>query len=639
VEWDKCAWDSIVYNSGFNYEYSLVGYTEGGNNTSESVHAAITQLTDENGKVYNAIRPQLPTAAGEGADFGATAQNKATVGRRPIVRVLLRDTKNDKVAAIGFIKFDIAATAPTPVVPVYTAIEFPKQTKDFTVLCSDPVVLTQKLTWAQMENLILAGEPFEKYTGMSNAIFEANYTLDMSGANVKQYSNTEGATATESTAYFGTITVTNEVVDAITTNVLTWTVYNDEAYTRFKDGNKTPQVVYVRYTKTGTVSGPDYVFAKFEWAPANTNVKPSASIENDDKISNYWYMNYSNEHGYEAIRGNVEVVGQTGANDEFIFNVLNTFTGNTITLHGLDAVYRPTDATYGPYALTTNPAFQFVTPDPAEVKGNDGKTYVLEVNADNVTLEAYDKADATKTKQVIAVINQLGANNWSVFYGSATGTPAAASAYSKAILNYAGHKDLAKGQTFTGKMAVNVNTCAPVNTIPVDNNQFFVKFLRPITVLDRTTDKFIDAQTGGSEVKVNLNIIDWRDIKFADMDHATLRGGQNFFTYYDVQAVNVDVNPNNVTTNMGQADGSFKKLSDVTSQLSLAYTAPTLAELTATPTATNQLRYGTLRYQNTGLNVGDFDLKFPGTLTYAWGTVKFTVTVHVDYTIANVKGN
>ena len=73
----------------------------------------------------------------------------------------------------------------------------------------------------------------------------------------------------------------------------------------------------------------------------------------------------------------------------------------------------------------------------------------------------------------------------------------------------------------------------------------------------------------------------------------------------------------------------------MTANLYITYTAPTLAELTATPTATNQLRYGTLHYQNNGVNAGDFDLKFPGTLTYAWGTVNFEVTVHVDYTIGN----
>ena len=99
--WDKNAAEGLVEKSGFKYSFELVGYKSGDNMTSQSAHAAIAS----NGYT---LRPQM-TADGKQQAYGA-AQNEATIGREPLVRVILKDTVNNKIAAVGYIKVVIEKT-------------------------------------------------------------------------------------------------------------------------------------------------------------------------------------------------------------------------------------------------------------------------------------------------------------------------------------------------------------------------------------------------------------------------------------------------------------------------------------------------------------------------------------------------
>ena len=99
--WDKNAAEGLVEKSGFKYSFELVGYKSGANETSQSAHAAIAS----NGYT---LRPQM-TAGGKQQAYGA-AQNEATIGREPLVRVILKDTVNNKIAAVGYIKVVIEKT-------------------------------------------------------------------------------------------------------------------------------------------------------------------------------------------------------------------------------------------------------------------------------------------------------------------------------------------------------------------------------------------------------------------------------------------------------------------------------------------------------------------------------------------------
>ena len=103
--WDKNAKEDLVKQAGFKYSFELVGYHKGINETSQSAHAAIAA------DGYT-MRAQMPEG-GKQQPYGYSAaeanklQNPATMNREPLVRVILTDTVNNKIASVGYLKFKI----------------------------------------------------------------------------------------------------------------------------------------------------------------------------------------------------------------------------------------------------------------------------------------------------------------------------------------------------------------------------------------------------------------------------------------------------------------------------------------------------------------------------------------------------
>lgn len=97
--WDKNAKEDLVKQAGFKYSFELVGYHEGDNVTSQSAHAAIAA------DGYT-MRAQMPEGGkqqpyGYSAEKANNLQNPATMNREPLVRVILTDTVNNKIASVG----------------------------------------------------------------------------------------------------------------------------------------------------------------------------------------------------------------------------------------------------------------------------------------------------------------------------------------------------------------------------------------------------------------------------------------------------------------------------------------------------------------------------------------------------------
>ncbi len=82
---------------------------------------------------------------------------------------------------------------------------------------------------------------------------------------------------------------------------------------------------------------------KFEWNTNGViNIKPATSWGDSNKTKGYWYglNNPVAGTGFNEIHGNVEVVGTSNnivngavsddANDEFVFNIMNTLVGNEL---------------------------------------------------------------------------------------------------------------------------------------------------------------------------------------------------------------------------------------------------------------------------------------------------------------------
>ena len=599
-EWDVNAADGLVEDYGFKYSYQLVGYHVGDNQTSESAHAVIN---DE-----NILKPCMPVNGQQPADFNNVQQNPASNGREPLVRVLLTDTVSNEIAAVGYIKFHITDK---PVKDeVIDRFEFPFD-EVYTVDCSKNNE-THRLRWYQVEEEIFA-ELYEQQ-GISKEEFHNEFTLDGGTANATQYNNTT-VTATPVTTPAGIVSQTTGDPGHEETEVLVWNWQNNDAYSWFNIAGNTSKSVIVRYTRTvGTVH--EYVYVTLTWTPSAINTKPAGVIDNSDKISNYWYDRNSGvaRSGYSDIHANVETVGETGANDDFISDILNTFVGNDVTVTGVDPVYT---AFQNP-SLTKE--FFFVDPqgtDLTPVRGNSGEQYDITVDPTGKILYANNVRTPSVQEEVVRIVgSELH------YYGK--NMP---NSYACDILNNADHSELGVGETFTALLKVEAKNCSEV-PFELENNEFYAKFLRPITVLDPGETNFKDAETGGATANLVLEFVDWRDHNF---DDANVTKRRNYYQYYDIVSIVADDDPDHILTNLGQSDGICDNvLSSITNNIKFTFTAPTTADIQGTPHW-----FGELRYENNGTTVGDFQIKVPVTVIYDWGTIKTYVTCNIENTINN----
>ena len=568
--WDKNAAEGLVEKSGFKYSFELVGYKSGDNKTSQSAHAAIAS----NGYT---LRPQM-TAGGKQQAYGA-AQNEATIGREPLVRVILKDTVNNKIAAVGYIKVVIDKTVAENKAE---EVDLVTVNKPYTIACGDNNIDLQTVTWAQVEEQLYAK------LNMSKEAFEDAYELDGGTVDANQFEKaTTDAEALAADKKIGTVSQTTADVEGKQTEVIAWSIKNQAAYAAFKAG-KTTLSTYVRYAlKKDKTAANKYVYVKLTWTPSAINLKPSTTFGNENKIKSYWYAANSAVAGtgYDEVHGNVEVVGTEGANDEYVFDLKNALVGNKLSVNPLTA----------PYADLNNElklTFGFVT----------GKGLFASEDGTKVYAE----------KELTNVVASLDPVTGIVTY--------AQNETAKKLLNAYGHKDLKN--TVTAIVAVKATICGNID-VPVASNEFNVKFLRPINV-EEATASFEDAETAGSTANIKLTFTDWRDHNFTDIK---VTKGLDYFKYYGVKEIAVDIE--NATTDLN--GNSSQKLKDLTDKVKFTFFAPAPAD------AISANNYGNLKYENNGLTVGQFHVYFPATITYDWGTIKTTITATVGKTQSNAK--
>ena len=564
------ATEEKVKEAGFKYSFELVGYHTGVNLTSQSAHAAIAA------DGYT-LRPQAVDDNGKQQAYGA-AQTRAIIGREPLVRVILNDTVHNKIAAVAYMKIKIAENV-TTADPTQITKDFADNTA-FTLNCDDAnPALNKKVTWYEIENKILA----DKQVNMSKVEFEDTYELDGSATDLTQFDkNTINANAIS--PKIGKVIVTTADVNGTMTQVLQWTMSGNEAYTHFNTADATGKKptsisTYVRYTlKPGKTAPNKYIYVKFTWTPSAININPVANFGNVNKIQQSWYAanNLTAGTGYDEIHGNVEQMGKPTSNDEFKFDIKNSLVGNKITVDKMAAPYDKLNST-----VAANAKFTFV----------DGHDFYA--SADGLTLYG-DKAKTFK----IATLTADGVVEMSK------------DAKALVLLNAYSPKELAN--VLTARVAVKSNLCWGAG-IKINNNEFNVKFIRPISV-ESATAEFTDAVATTS--KVNLTFKNWNGFDFTDPNRAF--ASTDYFAYYKVSKIELDTA--NATTDL---NGNPKdKLKDVTSLIELKYIAPTENPIQAN-------KYGTLTYNNNGLTVGTFHITIPAKITYEWGVLNTEVVVTV----------
>ena len=561
----KDATEKEVEKDGFKYTFELVGYHKGENETSQSAHAAIAadgytlrpQVVDDNGK-------QLP--------YGA-AQKRSTIGREPLVRVVLNDTVNNHIVAVGYLKVQIVENE-VEAEPTQITVPFADDTK-FNLNCdNNKPALAKNITWYEIENQVLAHAD----VNMSKKDFEDTYKLDGDNSSALAQFEKNTIDAAALTSPIGNVAVTTADVQGTMTQVLQWTITGQEAYSIFKNKNVKEYSTYVRYTlKPGKTATHKYIYVKFTWTPAEINIDPVTTFNNVNKIKKSWYAQNSlvAGTGYNEIHGNVEQMGKDDSNDEFVFDIKNTLVGNKITLDKMDAPYNVLES-----IVNNQASFSFVnghgfyaSEDGETLYGDKAKTFTV------ATMTTDGVVTMSKDAQALELLN----------------------AYSP--------KELAN--VLTARVAVKSKTCwgAP---IVVNNNEFDVKFIRPISV-EGASAEFTDAVK--TTAQVNLTFTNWNGYDFTDPKRAFAT--TDYFKYYKVTKIALDTD--NATTDL---NGGNEKLSEVTTKIQLKYTAPTGKFIAAD-------NYGTLTYNNNGTTVGDFTITIPAEITYEWGVLKTNVIVKV----------
>ena len=591
--WDKNAKEDLVKQAGFKYSFELIGYHKGVNETSQSAHAAIAA------DGYT-MRAQMPEGGkqqpyGYSAEKANNLQNPATMNREPLVRVILTDTVNNKIASVGYLKFKITdkdTQDQQQVFPMATV------TTPYTIDCGDENVMKQDLKWFDIEEQIIA------QLSLSKTQFETTYDYEGAALDLDQFDKAElNATALLPVNKIGVVQHTTQDVNGTETEVLKWAVNNQQAYAAFKAG-KTSLTTYIRFTKktdATSVAKPDYVnsadkyvYVKFTWTPSEINLTPSTAFDNGSKIVSYWYgaNKLDANTGFAEIHGNVEAVGSTdnlkngaetaAADDEFVFNISNTLKGNKLAVNEMAAPYAGLNSklvlTYEfvtGHGLYANAAGDAIFTDPllANLVATLNKTTGV-VSMKGCSLEAKEKLNAYAPKT--GEVNTLD-------------------------------------KVLTARVKVVATMCGNID-VPVENKEFDVKFIRPISITDATA-KFVDGVT--TTAQLNLTFVDWRGYNFV----GTRVPNTNYFTYYGVKSIALDID--NAKTNLN--NNWNDKLGDLTNKIKLDFAAPTPAQIAAAD-------FGTITYSNNGSTVGTFQVKIPATVTYDWGELKTEVVVTIEKT-------
>lgn len=591
--WDKNAKEDLVKQAGFKYSFELIGYYKGANETSQSAHAAIAA------DGYT-MRAQMPEGGkqqpyGYSAEKANNLQNPATMNREPLVRVILTDTVNNKIASVGYLKFKITdkdTQDQQQVFPMATV------TTPYTIDCDDDNVMKQDLEWFDIEEQIIA------QLSLSKTQFETTYDYEGNALDLDQFDKAElNTTALLPADKIGVVQHTTHDVNGTETEVLKWAVNNQKAYAAFKSG-KTTLTTYIRFTKktdATSVAKPDYVnsadkyvYVKFTWTPSAINLTPSTAFDNGSKLVSYWYgaNKLDANSGFAEIHGNVEAVGSTdnlkngaitaAADDEFVFNISNTLKGNKLAVNKMAAPYDGLNSklvlTYEfvtGHGLYANPAGDKIFTDPllANLVATLNKTTGV-VSMKGCSLEAKEKLNAYAPKT--GEVNTLD-------------------------------------KVLTARVKVVATMCGSID-VPVENKEFDVKFIRPISITDATA-KFVDGVT--TTAKLNLTFVDWRGYNFV----GTRVPVANYFTYYGVKSIALDID--NAKTNLN--NNWNDKLGELTSKIKLDFNAPTAAQIAAED-------FGTITYSNNGSTVGTFQVKIPATVTYDWGELKTEVVVTIEKT-------
>lgn len=590
-------YDEVVKRYGLKWQYQMLPYTLGTNQTSESMYGMVDQNTGEftpcmvvgendgaGDETGNGNITQQPIA--EGSEDGVSA-----IGRRPIVLVTLENEAGDIVLA-GYIKINITREM-NEVGVVVDSWEAPYVCDGF----------SNTFSWADMSDEVI------EMLHMSIKDFRNAYSMVPGETYIKDANNEMKLVSGN---IYGTM-IEHKDADVSTTNdVVEWAGGIAELDNILAAAGDTREFTLYAKFISNKDGGINYVYVGM-----TIKVVEAPEVRFVERIDRYWYPESLAKEDRDTVRMNVPRPTNAGIASRDIDNYYKDldeyYVGNQVQIELTDA---PQNVWYNLATLGTNYYFRFAE-DQDNLVGPAGETYILSTNPTGSIL--YANGD------VIAEINP--ATGVLDYNDNAT---------AKEVLNLWGH---AYPNTYAKvTLVATYDDC----DLPLGDETFNVRFLRPLDILPGNDANFIDAQANGSTVILGdlFGLSDWRDqvliVGTSGAYTSAVENGCPLYDYYHIESMNVLLDE--VTCNL---NGSWAKLSQVAPAVELSVfdarngNRYTSGVATVNISGVSELNTSSITYRNNEANVRDFDMIIPVEIEYAWGTLKGEIKAHVDATMAN----
>ena len=621
---------------GLSFEFHNVKYKLDTNVTSEDQFLSCS----EDGKIH-ALNPMTD---------GTTNNEKAAVGREPLVQVLVKNTKN-QVVLDGYIHLYITTEAK----PNQKNELWPMQTVQFDPCNANDVFQT---TWLEFNDYVLT-----QNMNMSKETFDHEYEPDLNDASgtFKQFADwKEKGEQDVNVNALGDVLYKGNTVGN-TNHTWRWVITPEEIEAKLHHQASVTLTTWIRFKAKDKVSAAyPYVYIKLV---TTINNKKTNTYAFGDKNSAYWFDNnnavifdvYNPSNG-----GDIEVINRgvrsTLLENKESFNAPNHryyFIPKSVVITSQSGV-KYTLIPKSSNGLYNKVYCKLVTAPVADIHNYDDAATVLKTCALDLTKGAYANnklyAVSGGVETLVATINpttgeiKLDKNPVTKAIFNAVGY---AKDHANAYKQLHAHVGIATG-----------NTCNVVEE--TTNDKFVASWLRPINLI-KYTKPAVDANTNGNEINILdcVKLYDWRGWKNSETEADCVANQSNmwgdnwwFWAYYNVNKITLDLRNNKVKTNMH--NGTWQTLDKVTGMLSLSAgknlaTAQknTFVPFTFDLTGLNEAdrnaevkgklnaAVGKIFYTNNGSVVKPFEITIPVVISYEWGEIQSEVTITVDPTIGH----
>lgn len=566
---------------GLHFEYEILKYTTGKNETEEDKYGKVDALT---GKFMPCYVNEQGTSV-ECPTDGVSTTGISAVGREPVVIVKLVNEEGNVVLA-GYIKINI--------VKKISELDFVVKSEKEPFVCDES---TWGITWDDM-----SGKIVEKLQ-MTKEEFRNSYEM----ATGETYIKKDGKFVQVVNNVYGDLTYEDDAAIPTTNDIFTWTMDPAERINISEEVGRTV-TLYARFNSK--TSDTDVVYIGL-----TTTILAQPEVTFGDKIEKYWYPADKELAARDFVRMNVPRPTSSTKPEESV----------TYYVKDLDDYYEGNEVKLTPTAAAQNSSYDLAAL---------GTAYHYEFSATQPKVGTYQLYRDLKNAQILMCngdeVASINPQTGELKYADTD--------IARAVLNAFGHEEADEKANYAN---VDIKATYDHCELALGETSFKVRFLRPVDILDGKDATFEDAEANGSSVILGklFGLEDWRDaalLKEVNGKYVSnVENNCELYKYYQFNTIKIDI-----ANAQSDLTGTMKPISEVTDKLELYVDengTPHATNKTAIVSITdvNALNTTKIVYKNNEGNVQEFNLVIPIEINYSWGTLKGEIKAIVKSTKAN----